>query len=128
MRVVIVGYGKMGKAIHSESIKFLVKVSKIIIHKLQLLYVVFSKNEIVIECTNFYSVINNIAILSKSKINVVCATTGWLNDLNKQFKYFSKHDMPKFIIFIVTWITNLKTIMTSLRFALLSTLGRVHQR
>jgi len=30
-----------------------------------------------------------------------------LNDLNKQFKYFSKLDMPKFIIFIVTWITNL---------------------
>ena len=83
MKIVIIGYGKMGKAINSEAQKLSILVSKIINNHDELMSYEFQDQEIAIDFTEPLEFIKNIKILTLKQVNTVCGTTGW-------FKYIGQ--------------------------------------
>jgi 4-hydroxy-tetrahydrodipicolinate reductase len=81
MKIAIVGYGKMGKAIEQVAQKFSIKISQIIKDQQDLINATFDKNEIAIEFTEPAICMENIKLLAEKKVNIVCGTTGWYDDM-----------------------------------------------
>ena len=85
MKIAIIGFGKMGKAIESIALKrghqIILKIDhqnleELSIEKLQ-------ECEVAIEFTNPDSVYNNIKTCLKAQIPIVVGTTAWLDNLNE---------------------------------------------
>ena len=83
MKIVIIGYGKMGKAINSEAQKLSILVSKIINNRDELISYTFQDQEVAIDFTEPLEFIKNIKILTSKQVNTVCGTTGWFNSISQ---------------------------------------------
>ena len=87
MKVAIVGYGRMGKEIEKQALNSCISISKVIdsslINSKDFKNINFSPDEIVIEFSAPKSIVSNIKILSDKGVNIVCGTTGWLDEIEK---------------------------------------------
>lgn len=87
MNIAIVGYGKMGKAIKliakekNHSIIFISNSTNELIQKLKT-----HNPDVAIEFSTPSSAFNNVSILLKKGIPVICGTTGWDDDINKAIR------------------------------------------
>ena len=85
MRIVLIGYGKMGKTIH----RLAEKQGHQVVHTIDANNLEDLKNidswtpDVAIEFTNPKSAVKNILSLIAHDIPVVCGTTGWLQDWNE---------------------------------------------
>jgi len=77
MRIAIVGYGKMGKAIEKVAVAHSIEVSRIISSYNELYEANFSEDEVAIEFTEPKTCLENLKVLFDKKAKVVCGTTGW---------------------------------------------------
>lgn len=93
MKLCLLGYGKMGKAIDNLSKR----------HEIDILYRITSDNynllsealanvDMVIEFTKPDSAISNIKACIDHGVPVVCGTTGWLDSLPELSSYVQNHD------------------------------------
>ena len=96
MKLVIVGYGKMGQAVERSASDMGIVVSKIIKNTEELKSYNFAPEEVAIEFTAPASCFNNIKILAGKGVSVVCGTTGWYEELSK-FKELVRHSNIGFI-------------------------------
>lgn len=92
MRIVIVGYGKMGKAIEQEAAQLSIPVSNIINNIDEIKNYDFAKDEVAIEFTEPEACVENIKILSKKGVSVVCGTTAWYEKLSEIEEIVKKHN------------------------------------
>jgi 4-hydroxy-tetrahydrodipicolinate reductase len=85
MRIALVGYGKMGKAIEDICKQHNDVVSNIITssNASELQNVSINNTDVAIEFTHPEAAFNNVSTLLKNKVAVVCGTTGWNNLLPK---------------------------------------------
>ncbi|MCH9753636.1 MAG: 4-hydroxy-tetrahydrodipicolinate reductase [Alphaproteobacteria bacterium] len=83
MELILVGYGKMGKAIEKVAEGMNITVAKVINSPQELLSFKPTPKQIAIEFTSPDQCIRNVEILAKKKISVVCGTTGWYQDIHK---------------------------------------------
>lgn len=81
MKIGLVGYGKMGKAIERIALAKGHEISKIIdVNNQDEISSILPENtDVVIEFTRPESAFNNIQTLISNKVPVVCGTTGWLD-------------------------------------------------
>jgi 4-hydroxy-tetrahydrodipicolinate reductase len=85
MRIALIGYGKMGKAIEQialdkgHSCPFKITNS----NKADLQLITPETADVAIEFTVPDAAVGNISTLLKNKVPVVCGTTGWLDELPK---------------------------------------------
>lgn len=77
MKIAIIGYGKMGKAVEQEAKRLSISVSKIIDTFSELKNASFSKDEVAIEFTEPDACVENLKILIEKGASVVCGTTSW---------------------------------------------------
>ena len=82
MRIVIVGYGKMGHAIEKVASSNSIEISKIISNYSELCESNFSDDEVVIEFTEPKACVENLKVLLDKKAKVVCGTTGWYDEVS----------------------------------------------
>jgi len=77
MKILLIGYGKMGKAIESITVKSNHTIEKIIdIHNFP--EIRNSKADVAIEFSKPEAAVENIMLCLESNLPVVCGTTGWL--------------------------------------------------
>lgn len=81
----------MGRSIEQIAKDSQVTVSKIIDNEEVLKGAEFAADEVAIEFTTPSSCIKNIGILAQKKVNIVCGTTGWYDDLEKVKKTVDEH-------------------------------------
>lgn len=83
MKIALIGYGKMGKAIEEIALKnehaIVLKISDQNLHELTRDNL--KKADVAIEFTSPHSAVQNILLCFEAKIPVVCGSTGWLKDL-----------------------------------------------
>lgn len=83
MNIVIIGHGKMGKAINSRAQKSGIVVSKIINNYAELINYNFHSQEVAIDFTEPLGFLQNIKTLALKGVNTVCGTTGWFGSINQ---------------------------------------------
>jgi 4-hydroxy-tetrahydrodipicolinate reductase len=93
MKIALIGYGKMGKAIEAVARERGHEVVlKIDIGNLsQFNELALAKADVAIEFTTPHSAFQNIMTCLESKIPVVSGTTGWLEDMAKAKQYCAEH-------------------------------------
>ena len=89
MKIALIGYGKMGKAIEQIAIEkgheIVLKISD---ENLQDCTIVnLQKSDVAIEFTSPESALHNIRMCIDAGVPVVCGTTGWVNEEDKIKKY-----------------------------------------
>jgi 4-hydroxy-tetrahydrodipicolinate reductase len=77
MRIVIIGYGRMGKEIENCAKQLSIPISKTIDCKADLKTYQFDPDEVAIEFTEPKAFLDNIKILCEKKVTTVAGTTGW---------------------------------------------------
>jgi 4-hydroxy-tetrahydrodipicolinate reductase len=84
MRIALIGYGKMGKAIEEIALQkkheIVLKVDE---HNTDTFQDELSKAEVAIEFTNPKAAFDNIVKCFEANVPVVCGTTGWLDRLSE---------------------------------------------
>lgn len=93
VKIAIVGYGKMGRAIEQIAKNSSISVSRIIDNEDNLKSASFAQDEVAIEFTTPSSCIKNVEILAKKGVNIVCGTTGWYDDLERFKKIIMDHNV-----------------------------------
>ena len=93
MKIVIIGYGKMGKMVEQEAMKLHIPVSSIINNQDHLLSYNFKSDEVAIEFTKPSTCLNNIKIISSKGAHIVCGTTGWNNNIQKIQELVSRNNI-----------------------------------
>ena len=93
MKIVIVGYGKMGKSIEQIAENLSIPISKTINSYKDLINYNFKNNEIAIEFTKPSSCLKNIKTLASKGVNIVCGTTGWFKNINQIKKLVYKNNI-----------------------------------
>ena len=83
MKIAIIGYGKMGKAVESSALSQQLEVSQIITSLAQLQSATFANDEVAIEFTNSNNFLENIRVLSSKNVKIVSGTTGWDNNFKE---------------------------------------------
>jgi len=84
MRIGIVGYGKMGRAIESMAKEMGHEITWIKSSAVQWQQIEYLNHvDVAIEFSTPKSAVDNIQFLLANKIPVICGTTGWLNDWEK---------------------------------------------
>lgn len=89
MNIALIGYGKMGQAIHrlapqaGAKITLIVDSSATQAHAKTIQEADFSGVDVAIDFTNPESAFKNLEALSEKKVNVVMGTTGWYNETEK---------------------------------------------
>ena len=92
MKIVIVGYGKMGKAVEQEAAQLSIPVSKIINSVEEIKNGQFASDEVAIEFTEPGVCVENIKFLAEKGVNVVCGTTSWHDHLREIEKVVKKYN------------------------------------
>lgn len=92
MKIVIVGYGKMGQAVEQEAEKLSIPVSKIINSVEKIKEEQFDDDEVAIEFTEPGVCVENIKLLTEKGVSVVCGTTSWHDKLSEVEKVVKKHN------------------------------------
>ena len=92
MKIALIGYGKMGKAIEEIAVQRGHEiVLKIDIGNLsQFNDITLAKANVAIEFTTPHTAFQNIMTCLQAKIPVVSGTTGWLNKFDEVKKYCKK--------------------------------------
>lgn len=90
MKIAIIGYGKVGKAIERKARENNIVISRIIKSISELEHSTFNNEEIAIEFTRPSSCIANLYILAKKNVTTVCGTTGWYDDIKKVQAMYKK--------------------------------------
>ena len=89
MKIAIIGYGKMGKAIEEIAIKngheIVLKISAQNINEFTIANLQLA--DVAIEFTNPMSAVNNLKTCFDAGIPVVCGSTGWMEHWNDVTKY-----------------------------------------
>ena len=89
MKIAIIGYGKMGKAIEEIAIKngheIVLKISAQNINEFTIANLQLA--DVAIEFTNPMSAVNNLKTCFDAGIPVVCGSTGWMEHWNDVIKY-----------------------------------------
>ena len=89
MKIAIIGYGKMGKAIEEIAIKngheIVLKISAQNINEFTIANLQLA--DVAIEFTNPMSAVNNLKTCFDAGIPVVCGSTGWMERWNDLIKY-----------------------------------------
>ncbi|HEY2727734.1 MAG TPA: 4-hydroxy-tetrahydrodipicolinate reductase, partial [Parafilimonas sp.] len=89
MKIALLGYGKMGKAIEeialSEGDEIVLKISSA--SKDELTVNNLEKADVAIEFTNPQSAVKNIKKCFDAHVPVVCGTTGWLKEFDEIKNY-----------------------------------------
>lgn len=93
MKIALIGYGKMGKAIEQVIVsegkhEVALKISSSNIDELTIENL--KKVDVVIEFTNPHSAKKNIELCLNADVPVVCGSTGWWNDLDEVKENFKK--------------------------------------
>lgn len=83
MRIVIVGYGRMGKTVERFAKIREIQISQIIDSKSELEKAVFDLDEVAIEFTRPEVCVDNLIILANKNVRTVCGTTGWYQHLDQ---------------------------------------------
>ena len=82
MKIALIGYGKMGKAIEEIALQkgyeIVLKITSL--NKAELTEIYLKKADVAIEFTNPHSAVENIKICMDAGVPVVCGSTGWLQD------------------------------------------------
>jgi len=85
MKIALIGYGKMGKAIEKVAIanghEILLKISST--NKEAFTKENLCKCDVAIEFTNPHNAVENLIKCFEAGIPVICGSTGWLNELNR---------------------------------------------
>lgn len=94
MKIALIGYGKMGKAIEEIALQKGHTISLIIdLHNhTDLTKENLQKADVAIEFTNPENAVNNILQCFDAGVPVVCGTTGWLNKIEEVKKICSEKD------------------------------------
>lgn len=99
MKIALIGYGKMGKAIHDIAVQRGHEVVCIIdqanIHELQAS--TLQQADVAIEFTTPHSAFANVSTCLQAGIPVVCGTTGWLEQLDTA-KQIAAHNKTALIV------------------------------
>ncbi len=83
MRILLIGYGKMGKTIERlAEAKGHQIVGKIDMNNAKDLRLSLENADVAIEFTNPESALNNITTCIEKKVPVICGTTGWLKEID----------------------------------------------
>lgn len=94
MKIALIGYGKMGKAIETIALErgheVILKITSqnlqdFTIEKLQ-------QADVAIEFTNPHSAVDNIKLCIDAHVPVVCGSTGWYEQLNELKEYCVTHN------------------------------------
>ena len=89
MKIALIGYGKMGKAIEQIAIanghEIILKISKENLQEFTIANL--QQCDVAIEFTNPESAVSNIRICIDAAVPVVCGSTGWVNEEEKIKKY-----------------------------------------
>lgn len=96
MKIVIVGYGKMGKATEQEAAQLSIPVSKIINSVEEINNSQFASDEVAIEFTAPSVCVENIKLLTEKGVSVVCGTTSWHDKLSEVEQMVKKHNTALF--------------------------------
>ncbi len=83
MNIAIIGYGKMGKEIERIALERGHKISVIVDNDKDIDRINSKNTDIAIEFSVPQTVIKNIKILSKKKVNIIVGTTGWYGKLSQ---------------------------------------------
>lgn len=83
MKIAIVGYGKMGREIQTQSKLLGISVAQIIRNKEELACATFQADEVAIEFTSPEVCLENVKMLLEKRVPMVCGTTGWLDDISQ---------------------------------------------
>lgn len=92
MQIVIIGYGRMGRAIEKAALESNVFVSKIIKNYDELKNYHFQDSDVAIEFTTPDSCLNNLKFLAQKGIPTVCGTTGWYENIDQIQDLISKNN------------------------------------
>jgi len=90
MKLVLVGYGKMGRAVEECAHARNIAISKIIRSHKELMEYNFAPDDVAVEFTTPSACIDNLRILAEKKIPTVCGTTGWYDQLDLVKSIFSQ--------------------------------------
>jgi len=92
MRIAIIGYGKMGQEIERQAhnAQDITATQKIRSHD-ELLRTTLSPDEIAIVFTSPESVLQNIEMLLKKNVPIVCGTTGWYDHIDLVQEWVKVH-------------------------------------
>lgn len=88
MNITLIGFGKMGKAIHEQAIKrghsipFIIDIN----NKQELTSENLKKTDVVIEFTTPETAFDNVMFCLQQGIPVICGSTGWLHKLEEAKK------------------------------------------
>ena len=89
MKIALIGYGKMGKAIeeiaNADGDEIVLKISEENIDKFTVENI--KQADVAIEFTSPHGAVENIKKCFDAGVPVVCGTTGWLKDLAEVKKY-----------------------------------------
>ncbi|MGC8803474.1 MAG: 4-hydroxy-tetrahydrodipicolinate reductase [Bacteroidales bacterium] len=93
MRIALIGYGKMGKTIEKFALQRNHQISwKIDIDNHDDIRAITPDNtDVAIEFTSPESAVENLTSLLSQRVNVVCGTTGWKNQLPHIYELAQKH-------------------------------------
>lgn len=95
MKIALIGYGKMGKAIEQVIIangkhEVVLKIGSSNLHEFTIENI--KKADVVIEFTNPHSAKKNIELCLKANVPVVCGSTGWWNELDEIKENFKQNN------------------------------------
>lgn len=92
MKIAIVGYGRMGKAVEQEAKELGISISRVLNNLDEIKNSDFADDEIAIEFTAPEVCVENIKILTEKGVSVVCGTTAWYDKMPEISKLISKHN------------------------------------
>lgn len=92
MKLVIVGYGKMGKAIEKVAIEKNIPIEKIIKNFEELESYTPSSEDVAIEFTTPEACLKNLKLLTQKGIPTVCGTTAWYDHINELKELVAKNN------------------------------------
>jgi 4-hydroxy-tetrahydrodipicolinate reductase len=86
MRIALIGYGKMGKAIEEIALQRKHEIAFRVTHDTGLNFEELKKADVAIEFTNPHSAYENVTRCFEAGVPVVCGTTGWNEKLDEAKK------------------------------------------
>jgi len=99
MNIAIIGYGRMGRAIHEAAIENNIKVVSIIdptdpeaTHK-KITHEAFENVDVALDFSRADAVLDNVKKIAKLKCNIVMGTTGWYEKLNVVKKIVEENEI-----------------------------------
>jgi 4-hydroxy-tetrahydrodipicolinate reductase len=99
MKVALIGYGKMGKAIHEQAVQRGHQISLIIdlANKHELTAANIKNADVVIEFTTPETAFDNVVFCLQQGVPVICGSTGWLSNL-EQAKMIAEENQTALIV------------------------------